>query len=592
MPNIINSLNLELEFSSTKSEATEKSDSYYHNHVLPVIERVCKKFGGVSVFIEGILDIELGEVSEANLAYSLENALETALIKWQHSQNATDIAQKEVFNEVEFFFNYLQMPRLHWASESDSSFNFSLVLGATLREIAQSKALLQRLVATVAKNISVLQRFVYLSANESETETIVMQIIQAISSNTYQQFETAHILLGNKVFAQNADIKKQVYLFWLQSLLFGRNFGYNYGYKSEFHQYKFEQDVFYINRILSKNLASSEIDVFTNLIFPVYSRLIEENALNISDIHFAYPNIENIKLLFEDYSISVTTISSDEKGEKVKDKSVNQQQDEQLPKEKELEFLESIDNQLDKQTVLSEKSNIEKKEDEEKPYGNFENNTKQKGIQQNKLTTKAKETSTSKLFNKEINYLKDVQSPLQISEELFLTENKRIPVYNSGLVILQPFLVSLFDKLKLLDNRTTFKSIESQLKAIHILQAITGDKSEHFEHLLYLNKVICGMDILFPIDSEYSISDIEKTEIQNLLKSVIRHWKIIRNTSVAGFQNSFLSRKGYLEKSSIDWILRVETQGIDVLLEDIPWNINTLSFPWNDYLIYVDWKMG
>ena len=166
----------------------------------------------------------------------------------------------------------------------------------------------------------------------------------------------------------------------------------------------------------------------------------------------------------------------------------------------------------------------------------------------------------------------------------------RIPVSNAGLVILQPYLISFFDRLGLLEKRREFKSIESQIHAAYLLHALTGSKELPFDHEMILNKLICGINIFFPLDSNVNIIESEQKEINSLLRAVINNWKIIKNTSISGLQESFLRRKGVLEKSENDWILRVEARGIDVLLEDIPWDIHFLSFPWNDYFIHVEWN--
>lgn len=168
---------------------------------------------------------------------------------------------------------------------------------------------------------------------------------------------------------------------------------------------------------------------------------------------------------------------------------------------------------------------------------------------------------------------------------------KRIPVHNAGLVLFQPFLISFFDRMGLLESRKSFKSLESQLRAAHLLHELSGFGGEHLEHLLPLNKLLCGINIMFPIGTTFEAMDEEKREVDGLLKATIRNWSAIGNVSPAGFQEAFVKREGLLERSQDEWILRVESKGIDVLLDYIPWDVHVLTFPWNDYLIYVDWKL-
>ena len=168
---------------------------------------------------------------------------------------------------------------------------------------------------------------------------------------------------------------------------------------------------------------------------------------------------------------------------------------------------------------------------------------------------------------------------------------ERIPIYNAGLVLFQPFLISFFDRLGLLESRKHFKSATCQIRAAHLLHELSGFGEIPVEHLMLFNKLLCGINIMFPIDCRFKISETESLEMEHLLRATIGNWAIIRNMSISGFQESFVKRQGVLERSQDDWILRVETKGIDILLDDIPWDIHLISFPWNNYLVYVDWHL-
>ena len=168
---------------------------------------------------------------------------------------------------------------------------------------------------------------------------------------------------------------------------------------------------------------------------------------------------------------------------------------------------------------------------------------------------------------------------------------ERIPIYNAGLVLFQPFLISFFDRLGLLESRKHFKSATCQIRAAHLLHELSGFGEIPVEHLMLFNKLLCGINIMFPIDCRFKISETESLEMEHLLRATIGNWAIIQNTSISGFQESFVKRQGVLERSQDDWILRVETKGIDILLDDIPWDIHLISFSWNNYLVYVDWHL-
>ena len=167
---------------------------------------------------------------------------------------------------------------------------------------------------------------------------------------------------------------------------------------------------------------------------------------------------------------------------------------------------------------------------------------------------------------------------------------ERMPVWNSGLVIFQPFLRTFFSRVGLLNPLGDFKNDECRIRAAYLLHALTGTPNPPEEHLMILNKLLCGINIFIPLDYSFEITDEEQYQVDSVIKAVISNWTVIRNTSVKGFQETFVRRQGLIERSQNDWILRVESHGVDILLEDIPWNIHLITSAWMDYLIHVDWK--
>ena len=167
---------------------------------------------------------------------------------------------------------------------------------------------------------------------------------------------------------------------------------------------------------------------------------------------------------------------------------------------------------------------------------------------------------------------------------------ERIPIWNSGLIIFHPFLRTFFTRVGLMNPLGEFKSDECRFRAAYLLHALTGSTEPPQDHLMILNKLLCGINILLPLDYEFEITEEEKNQITGLIKAVINNWTVIKNTSVAGFQETFVRRPGMIERSQDDWILRVESHGVDILLEEIPWNIHLITLSWMDYLIHVDWK--
>jgi len=59
--------------------------------------------------------------------------------------------------------------------------------------------------------------------------------------------------------------------------------------------------------------------------------------------------------------------------------------------------------------------------------------------------------------------------------------------------------------------------------------------------------------------------------------------------SIEGFRIAFLQREGLLTVRNGDWLIRVERQTHDILLDRIGWTIGIIKLPWLDDIIYVEW---
>jgi len=167
-----------------------------------------------------------------------------------------------------------------------------------------------------------------------------------------------------------------------------------------------------------------------------------------------------------------------------------------------------------------------------------------------------------------------------INEDLFTN--------NSGIVILHPFLFMYFKELGLL-NENNFINIESQHRAILLLHYLATGETKVAEFNLLLAKLLCAVDFEEPIPNFIELTEKEKGESANLLKSVTEHWKPLNNTSLKGLQNSFFQREGKLTQTETGWLLLVEQKTIDILLDKLPWGIGTIKLPWMKNTLNVEW---
>lgn len=161
-------------------------------------------------------------------------------------------------------------------------------------------------------------------------------------------------------------------------------------------------------------------------------------------------------------------------------------------------------------------------------------------------------------------------------------------VDNCGLVILWPFLERYFGQLGLLKDKQ-FKGASDAGRAVGLLQHIATGDPHGPEYRLPLNKVLCGTDPADVCAFGDVLTDAEAEESDRLLEAAIGHAPILRNMSVDGFRGSFLLRSGVLGVRDDTWILRVERQSFDVVLDRFPWSFNWIKLPWMPAALSVEW---
>jgi hypothetical protein len=164
------------------------------------------------------------------------------------------------------------------------------------------------------------------------------------------------------------------------------------------------------------------------------------------------------------------------------------------------------------------------------------------------------------------------------------------PVYitNAGLVLLHPFLSSLFENVGYKD-KSGWVSEETHARSLLLTQYLVTGGDEYPEFDLFLNKLLTGypLDTSLPVDTK--LSAFEQTEAADLLQAVINHWRALKNTSVPGLQTTFLQREGKIIQKESGWLLQVEQKAFDILLDKIPWGFSTIKTPWMDEILSVEW---
>ena len=160
-----------------------------------------------------------------------------------------------------------------------------------------------------------------------------------------------------------------------------------------------------------------------------------------------------------------------------------------------------------------------------------------------------------------------------------------LAVANAGLVLLHPFLPRFLELLDVAREGVLLRPARAALLLHHLA---CGARSAE-EHELVLAKLLCGLPLESVLEREDALSEAEAAEARALLEAVLRHWEALRSTTVDGLRGNFLARAGRLEPAQAEWVLHVEAQSFDFLLEGLPWGIAHLKLPWMTRLLRVEW---
>ncbi len=162
-------------------------------------------------------------------------------------------------------------------------------------------------------------------------------------------------------------------------------------------------------------------------------------------------------------------------------------------------------------------------------------------------------------------------------------------INNAGLVLLNPFFVLFFEELGL-TKKNVFKDFHSKNQAALLLQYLSDGKTQSFENELVLNKILCEIPLSMPIEKDLILNEKIKTESENLLNAVIKHWSPLKNTSPDSLRNTFLQREGKLVKNENGgWKLIIQHQTFDILISKLPWTISIIKLPWMKNMLQVEW---
>ncbi len=172
--------------------------------------------------------------------------------------------------------------------------------------------------------------------------------------------------------------------------------------------------------------------------------------------------------------------------------------------------------------------------------------------------------------------------------DLSFSDSDRVEVHSAGLVLLAPFIPTLFDRLGLVEHGR-FVSDEARHRAVALLHHLATGQAEPAEYMAVLDKVLCGANVADVLEIGEPVTDIEREECSDLLTAVIEHAGVFGDLSPEGLRGTFLLRRGILAAEDGIWMLRVEREAYDVVLDRLPWDFEWLSLPWMSAPMRIEW---
>jgi hypothetical protein len=174
-------------------------------------------------------------------------------------------------------------------------------------------------------------------------------------------------------------------------------------------------------------------------------------------------------------------------------------------------------------------------------------------------------------------------------EKELLKENKNgFYIRNAGMILFHPFIETFFTRTGLMEKRK-FISDATRNRAVLLLQYLASGKTEHEEHELVLNKILCNVPLTEPVPVRFIPTQEETDTCAELFKVIIDRWPKMVNASVDGMRVSLILRNGVIKLTEDGWYMRVEQKAYDIILQTLPWAFGFIKTAWMDKPLTTEW---
>lgn len=172
-------------------------------------------------------------------------------------------------------------------------------------------------------------------------------------------------------------------------------------------------------------------------------------------------------------------------------------------------------------------------------------------------------------------------------DDYHLSLNDGHYVQNAGLILIHPFIKTLFEHCDLINLKTN-QLIDSESCA-HLLHYIATGKTNAPEYEMVFEKFLCNIPMNHTINRHIKLSRKHKIQAKNVIESVQKNWIPMKKSSVELLRNEFFQRSGKLVVTDHDYTLTVEQKTQDILLEKLAWGLGLVKLPWQEKFIFVNW---
>jgi hypothetical protein len=166
---------------------------------------------------------------------------------------------------------------------------------------------------------------------------------------------------------------------------------------------------------------------------------------------------------------------------------------------------------------------------------------------------------------------------------------EELNVDDAGLVLLWPFLEAFFTRLGLVGDERRFTDTAAAQRAVSLLAWLAFEDPGPPEYRLPLAKLLCGLPVDAHFDPPGPPDPGQIEECARLLDAVVAHAPVLREMPGPALRSTFVQRPGVLGTRAGRWLLNVERQPQDELLDRFSWSWAWVKLPWMAQALQVEW---